>query len=133
MACHMVLLVLPRTLPLLPSDNRNLSQALLSSYADDWIKAINAEIEQIGAEEVYEAVLTIPYGKPWVPSHMILMRQRYADGSIKKYKARLVAGGNRQKFTSYEQINSPTARPDSIKIKFDRKEKKIVESNIERL
>ena len=72
----------------------------------------------MGAEKVYEAVLTVPYGKPWVPSHMILVRQRFADGSIKKYKARLVAGGHRQKFTSYEQTSSPTARPASIKILF---------------
>ena len=93
MAFHMVLLVVPRTLPLLPSDNHNLSQALLSSNADDRIKAINAEMKQMGAEEACEALLTIPYGKPWVPSHMILVTQRYADGSIKKYKARLVAGG----------------------------------------
>ena len=67
-------------------------------------------MKQMGAEKVYEAVLTVPYGKPWVPSHMILVRQRFADGSIKKYKARLVAGGHRQKFTSYEQTSSPTAR-----------------------
>ena len=98
------------------TDNPNLSQALLSNNADDWIKAINAEMKHMGAEEVYEAVLTIPYGKPWVPSHMILVRQKYADGSIKKYKARLVTGGHRQKFTSYQQTSSPTARPASIKI-----------------
>ena len=51
-------------------DNPNLSQALLSNNADDWIKAINAEMKQIRAEEVYEAVLRTPYGKPWVRSHM---------------------------------------------------------------
>ena len=49
------------------TDNPNLPQALLSSNADDWIKAINAKMKQMGAEEVYEAELTIPYGKPWVP------------------------------------------------------------------
>ena len=72
----------------------------------------------MGAEEVYEAVLTIPYGKLWVPSHMILVQQRYADRTTKKYEARFVAGRHRQKFTSYEQTISPTARPASIKILF---------------
>ena len=41
---------------------------------------IDAETKQMKAEDVYEAVTTIPYGKSWVPSHMILIRQRYADG-----------------------------------------------------
>ena len=65
----------------------------------------------MGAEEVYEAVLTIPYGKLLVPSHMILVQQRYVDRTIKKYEARLVAGRHRQ-------TSSPTARPASIKILF---------------
>ena len=112
------------------TDNPNLSQALLSNNADDWIKAVNAEMKKMRAVKVYDAVLTIRYGKPWVPSYMILVRQRYADGSIKKCKARLVAGGHRQKFTSYEQTSSPTARPASIKIFFAMAaiEKKIIRS-----
>ena len=69
-------------------------------------------------ENVYEAVTQLPYGKPWVPSHMILIRQRFADGKIKKYKARLVAGGHRQDATLYDDVSSPTARPASIKILF---------------
>ena len=76
-------------------DNPNLSQALLSKNADDGTRAINAEMKQMKVENVYEAVTQLPYGKPWVASHMILIRQRFADGKIKKYKARLVAGGHR--------------------------------------
>ena len=72
----------------------------------------------MGVENVYEAVATVPHGKPWVPSHMILVKQRYADGSIKKYKARLVAGGHRQTSNSYNETSSPTARPATIKILF---------------
>ena len=99
-------------------DVPKLSAALLSSDADQWIKAINAEYTQMGVENVYEAVATVPHGKPWVPSHMILVKQRYADGSIKKYKARLVAGGHRQDANSYNDISSPTARPATVKIIF---------------
>ena len=99
-------------------DIPKLSAALLSSDADQWIKAINAEYTQMGVENMYEAVATVPHGKPWVPSHMILVKQRYADGSIKKYKARLVAGGHRQDANSYNDISSPTARPATVKIIF---------------
>ena len=55
----------------LHSDNPNLSQASLFKRADDWTRAINAEMKQMKA---------VPYGKPWVPPHMILIRQRYPDG-----------------------------------------------------
>jgi hypothetical protein len=34
---------------------------------------------------------------------MVLVRQRYADESIKKYKARLVANGNRQQIHAYNE------------------------------
>jgi hypothetical protein len=44
-----------------------------------------------------------------------LAQQRLADGSLKKYKARLVADGNRQKPWSYDLVSSPTARSASVK------------------
>ena len=111
------------------TDNPNLSQALKSQYADDWTKAINAELQQMKTENVYTAVTHVPHGKPWVPSQMILIRQRYADGKIKKYKARLVAGGHRQNPTFYtDTSSSPTARPATIKLLFAKAaiEKKII-------
>ena len=67
-------------------------------------------------EQVYSAVTTVPHGKKWVPSQMILIRQRLADGSIKKYKARLVAGGHRQHESTYHETSSPTAKPASVKL-----------------
>ena len=70
-------------------DNPNLSQALKSQYADDWTKAINAELQQMKTKNVYTAVTHVPHGKPWVPSQMILIRQHYADGKIKKIQSPL--------------------------------------------
>ena len=46
------------------------------------------------------------------------MRQRYANDEIKKYKARLVAGGHRQDPTSHTGTSSsPTARPATVKLR----------------
>ena len=53
-----------------------------------------------------------------MPSHFVLKKQRLADGSIKKYKARLVADGNRQREWTYDLISSPTAKQASVKITF---------------
>ena len=61
-------------------------------------------------------MLVVPEGKTWVPSHMILVKQFYADGSVKKYKARLVANGSRQAWFSYTETSSPTAQEASVKL-----------------
>ena len=42
------------------TDNRNLSQALLFKSADDWTRAINAEMKQMKAEDAHDAITTVP-------------------------------------------------------------------------
>jgi hypothetical protein len=46
---------------------------------------------------------------------MVLVRQRLADGSVKKHKARLVANGKRQQLDTYESNSSPTASEAAVK------------------
>jgi hypothetical protein len=96
-------------------DSPGLTAALNSDDCDEWIKAINIEYATLELEETWEAVVVLPEGKPWVPSHMVLVRQRYANGDIKKYKARLVANGSRQPWNTYTETSSPTARETSVK------------------
>lgn len=98
------------------ADSPSLTKALQSQDADEWTKAINLEYATLNMEHTWEAVLSIPDGKPWIPSHMVLVRQRFSDGSIKKYKARLVANGNRQQLSTYDETSSPTAREASVKL-----------------
>ena len=47
---------------------------------------------------------------------MVLVKQRLADESLKKYKARLVANGSKQHMHTYNNISSPTATESSIKL-----------------
>jgi hypothetical protein len=49
---------------------------------------------------------------------MVLVRQRLADGSVKKYRARLVANGKRQELDDYEPTSSPTASEASVKFMY---------------
>jgi hypothetical protein len=98
------------------ADSPSLLKALQSQDAEEWVKAINIEYATLELEMTWEAVVSIPKGKSWIPSHMILVRQKYADGTIKKYKARLVANGNRQQLGSYNECSSPTARESSVKL-----------------
>lgn len=97
------------------ADSPGLTAALKSDDSDDWVEAINTEYKTLELENTWEAVLVLPEGKPWVPSHMVLVRQRYANGDIKKYKARLVANGSRQPWNTYTETSSPTARETSVK------------------
>jgi hypothetical protein len=60
----------------------------------------------------------IPSEATILSSHFVLAIQRNADFTVKKYKARLVADGNRQPYWSYEETSSPTARSASVNLAF---------------
>ena len=47
---------------------------------------------------------------------LILQVKRRADGTIEKYKARLVALGNQQTADQFDAIKSPTARSATVKL-----------------
>ena len=88
----------------------------------DWPKfqeAIEAEMFQIVNEEgVLEFVKKkdIPDGVTPLASMFVLTIKRSPSGEVDKYKARLVAFGNQQKSSSYDQIKSGTARSATVKI-----------------
>ena len=83
--------------------------------------AINAELKQTAVdEEAHDQRPTppgrLPKGANVIGSMMILSVKRKPDGSIDKYKARLVALGNQQKESSYNLIKSGTARGSTVKM-----------------
>ena len=51
-----------------------------------------------------------------IGSMLFVQIKRKSDGTIDKYKARLVAMGNRQKPDSYKDISSLTPRTASVKM-----------------
>ena len=79
-------------------DNPTLEQAKKRADWPEFQKAMEAELKQLRADKVYEEVQLQdiekginPIGTMWV-----LTVKRNTDGSIDKYKARLVALGNQQ-------------------------------------
>jgi hypothetical protein len=102
-------------------DNPTEKQARLR---EDWPlfqKAIQEELKQIREDErTHESneVLrcNLPKGANVIGSMMILSVKRKPDGTIDKYKARLVMLGNRQKESSYETIKSGTVRNSTVKL-----------------
>jgi len=101
-------------------DNPTLAQAMKRSDWSKWEKAIKAEYDQLEKEEgVFDFLKDgkkLPPGANLLGSMLVLVIKRKPDGSIDKYKARLVALGNQQKPNSYDQIKSATARSSTVKM-----------------
>ncbi len=66
------------------SDNPTLTAAINSQDVHEWIETINAEYNNLGIEDTWNAVMDLPPGISWIPSHMVLLHQRYATGEINK-------------------------------------------------
>jgi hypothetical protein len=79
-------------------DNPTLAQAMKREDWPEWEKAIKAEYDQLELEEgVFEFLKKgkkPPPGANVLGSMLVLVIKRKPDGSIDKYKARLVALGN---------------------------------------
>ncbi|KAK3038255.1 hypothetical protein RJ639_030864 [Escallonia herrerae] len=101
---------------LLENEPRTYSEAMSSPDAPHWKEAINSEIESIMQNHIWELVDLPPENKI-LECKWIFKRKMKADGTIEKYKARLVVKGYRQKEgLDYFDTNSPFTRIISIQI-----------------
>ena len=89
---------------------------MLSSDSTSWKEAVNSEIESILSNHTRELVDLPPGNKP-LGSKGIFKRKMKDDGTIDKYKARLVVKGFRQKEgLDYFDTYSPVTRITSIRM-----------------
>ncbi|GJV42668.1 zinc finger, CCHC-type containing protein [Tanacetum coccineum] len=101
---------------IIEEDPRTLSEAMASRDVAFWKEAIQSEIDSIMHNNTWE-LTDLPSGCKALGCKWILKRKMKVDGSIDKYKARLVIQGFRQKegidfFDTY----APIARISTIRL-----------------
>ena len=95
---------------------RTYKEAVNSTQGLIWKEAINSEIESILHNHTWELVDLPPGCKP-LSSKWVFKRKRKVDGSIDKYKARLVIKGYKQtEGLYYFDTYSPVTRINSIRM-----------------
>jgi hypothetical protein len=72
---------------------RTVQKALSSSMKDEWIKAMNDEIGSMKTNQVWDLVNLLP-GRKTIGNKWVLKVKCKANGSIERYKARLVENPN---------------------------------------
>jgi hypothetical protein len=104
------------TVYLVDDTPKTIVEAFASPDMDDWKEAVRSEIDSILSNETWELV-DRPYGCKPVVCKRVLKKKLRVDGTIDKYKARLVTKGYTQKegkdfFDNY----SPIARLTTIHV-----------------
>ncbi|GAU49932.1 hypothetical protein TSUD_408340 [Trifolium subterraneum] len=100
----------------LNEDPANLQEALSSKDADLWQEAINDEMDSLESNKTWHLVDFPPGCKP-IGCKWILKKKLKPDGTVEKYKARLLAKGFRQRENiDFFDTFSPVTRITSIRV-----------------
>lgn len=90
-------------------------EAMASKDSEKWRKAMDNEISSLKDNETWEMV-DLPKGRKSIPCKWVYRIKTGPDGSIEKYKARLVIKGySQRKGLDYEETFSPVAKTSTIR------------------
>ncbi|CAI7769757.1 unnamed protein product [Closterium sp. NIES-54] len=99
----------------MPGEPENLKEALESSDAEEWKKAMESELKSIEENGTWELV-ELPEGRTAITSKWLFKIKSDADGKIERYKSRLVAKGYQQKEkVDYKELFAPVVKPTTLR------------------
>ena len=102
-----------------PFDTPSINEARKRGDHAEWAEAIRVEMDQMLTDHVHgeEIIGPLPPGANLIGTMWVLkIKRNRSTGAIEQYKARLVALGNQQDESSYDQIKSNTVRGSSVKM-----------------
>ena len=94
----------------LRNEPTSVEEATTSQESSKWLQAMETEMKSLKSNDVWELV-PLPTGKKTVGSKWVFKVKSGADGSVERYKARLVAQGFTQTYGSdYDETFCPVVR-----------------------
>jgi Reverse transcriptase (RNA-dependent DNA polymerase) len=97
------------------NDEPTLQEAMDSDHAKEWQEAIDAELAGMWKKGVFTDE-PMPAGKTPVGTKFVLKIKRKADGTVERFKARLVAQGfSQQRGIDFHQTFSPVVSTDVLR------------------
>ncbi|CAI7845514.1 unnamed protein product [Closterium sp. NIES-54] len=99
----------------MPGEPATLKEALESSDAKEWKKAMESEMKSIEENGTWELV-ELPEGRKAITSKWLFKIKSDADGKIERYKSRLVAKGYQHKEkVDYKELFAPVVKPTTLR------------------
>ena len=94
----------------------SMKQALAGSNTNKWRAARDAEHESLETNKTFQYVSRddVPEGFKIIKSMYVLKRVLHADGTVKKYKVRLVARGDLQDPSRYNETYASTCQRKAV-------------------
>jgi len=90
--------------------------ALDAEDDEQWKEAIGKEVASMESHEVFTFVEKVPQGATMIGSRWVMGRKLMANGTIDKWKVRLVGRGDLQNSGNYNDITSPIIDSGSIRL-----------------
>lgn len=106
----------PEMLNTIIENPESLKEALNSNNAEEWKCAMQREYDSLVKNQTWELV-DKPKNKNIISCKWVFALKRKADGSIEKFKARLVARGCAQKYNvDFKETYAPVVRHSTIRL-----------------